>query len=242
MFRPLKFAILILILVLAACGQSEEPPPEPLALLEEAAVNVRESQTFRMEVTQSGGDYIMYTEYGSVLFRRTLAQYVAPNYMQSEVRVLAEGIPIDVDLFSAGENQWFRAIWTANQWVNVPFAPGFDPETLIAEDTGFQAALDAMIDLEYIGTENLEDGTPTYHLTATADGAAVSALTVNLIEARGTVQVDVYIHRDDIVPVRFILAEPDDVPEAIEWKIDLYDFNDDPELTPPPDVEIETAA
>ena len=117
------------------------------------------------------------------------------------------------------------------------FAPGFNPRTLIAEDTGFHAALTALIDLQYIGKEELEDGTPVYHLKATANGPDVSSLMVGLVQAAGNVLVDVYINRDTLYPVRFIIIEPETVteeePEPTTWTIDVYDINAAPELDDP---------
>ena len=54
-----------------------------------------------------------------------------------------------------------------------PFAPGFNPESLIAEDTGIEAALKSLIDLSYVGETQLENGADVYHLAATANGPDV---------------------------------------------------------------------
>ena len=244
--RRWTFLLLVLGAALAvvgvgcSVGQPTEAPLDPVALVTGAAANVRNASSFRMEVTQEGGDYLIYTEYGTVVYRRTLAQYVAPGLMQADTRVLAAGIPIDITLFSNGQDQWYRAVWTGNQWLNAPWAEGFDPQQLIGESSGFESALAAMIDLEYMGPEELEDGTPAYHLTGPANGPDVSALTVGMITARGTVDVDVYIHRELNMPVRFIITEPEgtaDIPDPITWTIDLYDFNAEPEIDIPAAAE-----
>lgn len=238
-----RWAFLLLILSAAlvgvgctTAGQPTEAPPNPVELVTGAAANVRNTSSFRMEVTQVGGDYLVYTEYGTVIFRRTLAQYVAPGLLQADVRVLAAGIPIDIVLFSNGQDQWYRAVWTGNQWLNAPWAEGFNPAQLISEESGFEAALSTMIDLDYIGMEDLEDGTPTYHLAGPANGPDVSALTLEMITARGTVDVDVYIHRELNLPVRFIITEPagtQDIPDPITWTIDMYDYNAEPTIDIP---------
>ena len=231
------------LIVLCSCNGSptEEAPLEPLDLLAQAASNIRATETFRMSVDRTGANYFIETDFGSVIFRRAVAQYVAPNVMQAMVRVLFGSVTLDVDVFSRGEKQWFRAgVWTNGEWVNATFAPGFNPESLIAQESGFQAALNALIDLEMVGTEELEDGTPVYHLRAVADGEDVSALMVGLITATGNVNVDVYIHQTETYPVRFIIVQPDtvteDEPDPTTWTVDVYDLNtaaeiDDPEAT-----------
>jgi hypothetical protein len=227
--------------VLAACGggDTREATPDPLALTTQAANRIRSAQTFRMDVTQIGPDYEIFTDFGAVLFRRATAQYVTPGTMQAAVRVSAAGIPVDVDVYAEGLNQWFRAIWTGNTWVNAAFAPGFDPQTLIAEDTGFQAALGAVIDITYMGIESLETGTQVHHLRGTVAGEAVNALLVGLIGVSGTPQIDLYIETETGYPARITLTETEwadgsQADEPREWTIDITEINAPPELDAPP--------
>jgi hypothetical protein len=235
------FILLLLIAVsIAACTGSNtpEPPPDPIALVTEASQNIRLSETFRMEVVRTGAEYYVPTDLGNVDFKRAVAQYVAPNILQATVRVIAAGLPADVDIFSRGEDQWFRnTILTANIWLNAPFAEGFNPERLIAEDTGFQMALHSLINLSYEGREQLEDGTDVHHLAGTARGEDITALMANLVEATGEVLVDVFIDQQALIPVRFIIVQPntitDDEPEPTTWTVDVYDINAEPELDAP---------
>lgn len=201
--------LLLFASIFAACTGTPTPEatPEPFALVTGAA-QIRTSESFRLTVDQTGPDYEMITDYGTVFFRRATAQYVAPDTMQAQVRVRAIGLSIDVDVFSRGEDQWYRAIWTGNQWINAPFAPGFNPATLIGEDTGFQAALNAVTTLAYVGTTTLEDGTAVHHVSGTADGALMNALLVGLIEMQGTVQVDLYVDQTTGQFTRFVVNEP----------------------------------
>ncbi|MBZ0287984.1 MAG: LppX_LprAFG lipoprotein, partial [Anaerolineae bacterium] len=183
--------------------------------------------------------YPVSTDFGAdVFFRQAKAQYVAPDTMQGSVRLVVAGIPADVDIFARGDVQWYRnAILTANRWFNQPFAPGFNPKTLIADDTGFQAALNSVIDLSYNGEASLEDSTPVYHLRGTADGADIAALLAGMIAVEGNAEVDVFIHREQRIPVRFIIRLPQTVteaePEPTTWTVDVYDINAEPELDEP---------
>ena len=237
--RKVLMLILSLLVLVGCSAASNEPPPEPLALVTEAANNIRGRSTFRMEVLSSGAPYAVETDFGAnVFFRQARAQYVAPDTLQGNVRLIVAGIPADVDIFSQGDIQWYRnQILTGNEWVNQPFAPGFNPQALIADDTGFQAALNALIDIEYIGESNLEDGTPAYHLTGTADGQDISALLAGIIQIQGNANVDVYIHREDRYPVRFIITLPETVtetePDPTRWTVDVYDIDAAPELDVP---------
>jgi hypothetical protein len=241
--------------LLAGCNGSASSPTatptlDPLALVTEAADNIRSADTFRISVTQTGPDYMLPTEYGTAIFNSAIAQFVAPREMQANVRVRAAGLPIQIDVFSRGADQWYRAIWTGNQWLNQPFQEGFNPETLVSEEAGFQSALDSLIELNYVGEATLESGANVYHLTATANGPDVTALLGGLIEPVGEVIVDVYIDRETRQPVRFVIQEFNSpyaaTPEAGEesepvvWTIDLYDINAPAELDTPPENAAES--
>jgi hypothetical protein len=241
--------VALLIAWLVGCTSAPpatEAPPDPFVLIEEAADKLRAATTFRIAVNESGPDYMLYTEYTTVFFRRAIAQYVAPGMMQATIRVIAAGLPLEVEVFSRGIEQWYRAIWTGNLWLNQPFAPDFNPATLVAEESGFQAALEALINLSYVGKTELENGARVFTLAATADGPDVSALLGNLISPIGTVDVAVHIDEATRYPLRFVITEynsPDAVTpepgqeaEPVVWTIDIYDINATAELSTPPEA------
>ena len=237
----MRYLLIVLTLLLgAACttNNATEAPPDPIELITEASDNIRASETFRMDVQRTGASYFVETDLGNVDFKRAVAQYVAPNILQASVRVIAAGLPADVDIFSHGDNQWFRnTILTANTWFNAPFAIGFNPEKLISEDTGFQMALHSLIGLVYEGREELEDGTPVHHLSGTAHGEDITALMANMVEATGEVLVDVFIDRNLLIPVRFVIVQPntitEDEPQPTTWTVDVFDVNAEPEIDGP---------
>ena len=247
----LRFAAriaLIGVFLAAGCQPTEQtPPPEPLALVTTAAERIRQADSFEMIVEQTGAPYYILTDLGEVVFRRADAQYLAPNVMQARVRLLAiGGIPAEVDVFAQGADQYYRnQILTANQWINAQFAPGFNPQTLIAEETGFQTALTAMIDLTYVEAVTLESGVETHHLLATARGDDVSALLAGLIYSLGdSVAVDIYIDRSTGFPARFVIVQPgtetEDEPEPTTWTVDVFNIDEQPQLDPPPSVALPT--
>jgi len=241
--------MLIMLLVLAGCNgggddnSEEQTDIDPLELLTTASDNIRSAETFRLDVMHGGLDYFVTILLNGqtptdVAFRRAQAQYVRPDEVQGTVRVVAGIVPVDVDIYANNTQQWVRFVGT--DWLLDDFAPGFSAETLIAEDSGFEAALSALTDLTYDGAESLEDGTPVYHLDGTADGASVTALLVGMIEAEGEVPVDVYIHREELYPVRIVITqfELDENGDEgiITWTIDVFDVND------PPDIDVPAGA
>ncbi|MBL8146011.1 MAG: LppX_LprAFG lipoprotein [Anaerolineae bacterium] len=240
--RFLLVFLVAALLLLAACGNASDATPapaDPLALVSEAAAAIRGADTFRMIVDQSGPAYLIDTDFGSVAFRRADARYAAPGALQASLAVLAFGARLDVDVFAQGADQWFRApLWTGDQWLKATFAPGFNPEVLIAQDGGFQAAVDAARDLTVVGETQLESGQNVIHIQGRADGPALDGLLAGLIAMQGEVVVDVFIDRDTQFPARFVLTETvagEDEPRI--WTLDILDINapvqlDNPEATP----------
>lgn len=230
--------LLLLALVLAACGTTPEELPDPLTLIQEAGEEFHNAETFRIEMWREGAPYYIDSDVidGALIFDRANMDYVAPDVLQGQVKAKLAGLPFTLNIMARGDLQWVQlpgTIWTDELY----FAPGFNPELLIAEESGFQAALDALLDLEIVGRESLEDGTPVYHLTGRADGPAVTDLLVGMIVAENEVLLDVFVHAETRMPVRLVITMPetatDDEPEPTAWWIDVYDFNEELEITGP---------
>lgn len=224
--------------VLAACGTTPEELPEPIEALNAAADTFQTADTFKIEVLQEGAPYLIETDVTdeAIRFRRALINYQAPDTLQGDVDATLFGMPYNFGILARGEQQWVRL--PAVGWSGLyAFAPGFNPQDLIAEESGFQAALNALLDIEMVGAESL-DGIPVYHLRGRADGPAVADLLVGLIEPEGEVFIDVYIERnEERTPVRLTVTMPgtetEEVPEPTRWLVDVYDFNEPVEITGP---------
>lgn len=242
-----KRALLILLICLTALGltgcggEDEATVDDPLALLVTAADQIRSADSFRLYVIQEGAPYTfpiaVAADLMNVRFRLAQGQYVAPDTLQARASVVA-GLTLEIDIFAQGDDQWFRVNTLAIPWQNAPFAAGFNPAALISDDGGFQAALTALLELEFVGATTLEDGQSVYHLRGIADGPSVATLVVGLLEIEGEVPVDVFINRETGYPARLVLTQPETAteenPEPTRWVIDVFDINAEPQLDPPP--------
>lgn len=226
-------------LLLAACGSNGNAAlPDPLEIVRESGAKFQELESFRIELWREGAPYYIQSDVidGDLLFDRANMDYLAPDTIQGQVKAKLGPLPFTLNILGRGDLQWV-------QLPNLPwsdaiyFAPGFNPESLIAEESGFQAALDALLDLEMVGRENLDDGSPVYHMRGSADGVAVTDLLVGMIEAEGEVFLDVFVHAETGMPARLIITMPgtetEDVPEPTQWWIDVYDFNAPVNITGP---------
>ncbi|MFW5748749.1 MAG: LppX_LprAFG lipoprotein [Chloroflexota bacterium] len=231
--------LLIAILVLAACGgdaEEDEIPQDPQALLRDAATLIQEAETFRLEVIPSGAPFVFLIDLGDgsaeVQFNRAIGQYAAPDEIQATINVTT-GVPIDIEIYADGAEQWFRAPLIG--WVNEDFAPLFDPARLLAEGGGFEVALAALRNLEYIGRETI-NGIATHHLSGSAEGAGVTDLLVGLIEIEGDVPIDVFLDRATGYPVRLVIEQPGTAIETAPnttWQVDVFDVNAPDEIARP---------
>jgi hypothetical protein len=241
--RMLRFlgAILLALLLLTACnGQSTEAPPDVDQLLSEANANLHTLSTFRLSLEQSGAPYYLSVDLGDgtvdAEVRRASAQFVAPDVMQGNARIVVGALALDIELFSRVTDQWLR-LNGAPDWSEIQFAPGFDPSTLQADGGGFDQAIEGLAQPQYIGAEDLDSGAQVYHISGLSDGSEVAALTVGLIVSDFDINSDIYIDRETRYPVRVVLTQPETVTEEetvpTTWIIDLYDFNEPAQLDDP---------
>ena len=227
-------------LCLSACSSTTQDVAtlEPSALIHEAANKLMGVNTLRVTIDRSGADYGFETTLGSVVFNHLTGQYVAPDVVYATVRVALAKLPIEIELYAKGDQQWVRGVFSNNEWQSGVFAPGFNPKTLLTQaETGLQGALNALSALELQGETQLEDGTAVYEIKATADGKSVSSLLVDIVEMTGVTEITVFIDKASHRPLKFVVVQPESVtdlqPDPTTWTIELYDFDAAAELSPP---------
>ncbi len=240
----LLIALCLLILAAGCSGNPTEAPPDPAALMNQATSNVMQVKALRMIVERTGADYVMQTDIGNAVFNRIEAQYLAPNQIQATANVTLSGLPVEIEIFARDDDQWWRII--GSPWLKTTFLQGFNPRSLMQdEDRGLRAALRALENIQFVGNEQLEDGTAVYHLRSNADGAVVSWLMLYLVQMTGQVEVNAYIDSAQTLPVKFVIVQPETATESEEpttWTMELYDFNADIQLDEPQAAATATTA
>jgi hypothetical protein len=207
--------------------------------LKQATDNILAVNTLKIIVDRTGADYILTTDIGSAVFNRMEAQYVAPNLMQAKAKVTLKQLPVEIEIYARDDDQWWRIVGT--NWARQTFLPGFNPRSLLTQqDRGLRAAFASLENVTYAGEEQLDDGTPVYHLTATADGDKISWMMLYLVQISGKTTIDVYIDKDKKLPQKLTVVQPDTATDNVKpttWDMEFYDFNVDSSLTPPQDSE-----
>jgi hypothetical protein len=151
--------------------------------------------------------------------------------------VLFTGLASDIDVTAIGNEQYYRhTVLTGGQWINAEFSPGFNAENLIRSESGLARAMSAINDLTLVGAEDV-NGIQMWHLTGSAVGSEVAALTIGLIPAEDDVLVDLYIRVDDNHAERMVIVQPDTItaeqPEPATWLVEVFDYNGDYAVTAP---------
>lgn len=223
--------ILAALVVVTGCtGSAITPTPAPLSLLAEAAATIRDAQSFAVSINRTGAPVYVDTQ-GVIAFQRANGYYVAPDRVQARVRVLVSGLAGDIDVIAIGDDQYYRhSILTGGRWLNALFSPGFNAENLVRSESGLSRAMNAIQNVVLLGLEDL-NGIAMWHLTGTAVGSEVAALTFELIPAEADVLIDLYIRADNGHAERLVLVQPDTVsetePEPSTWTVEVFDYNGD---------------
>ncbi len=231
-------SICVVIIAISGCSgtaATNEPPPDPAQLLSRATENILAVNTLKIIVDRTGADYVLSTDIGSAVFNRMEAQYVAPNLMQAKAKVTLHQLPVEIEIYARDDDQWWRIVGT--NWAKQTFLPGFNPRALLTEqDRGLRAAFASLENVKYVGDEQLDDGTPVYHLSATADGDKISWMMLYLVQISGATTIDVYIDKDKKLPQKLVVVQPDTATDKIKattWDMEFYDFNAAPRLSAP---------
>lgn len=238
MYRRFIFVIIMILLVAACQPNAPEPteaPPEPVALLSDVISNLRQVETFRLLIQQTGAAFYFLVSLDEgvttvpTVMRRGEAQYKAPDTMFAKVNLRVSGLPpIAVDLYAEGLRQWFRL--ASSGWIYYPIAEGFDPGVLMEENSGFSRALTELREVEYMGQTTLIDGTDVHHVQGTADGEVVNELLFGLLEIyEDNVLIDVFVNPATRLPAMLNVTIPDtatDTEGDSVWSIEIYDYND----------------
>ena len=212
-WRNLSIAVGFLF-VIAACGDSNddktETPADPAALMQEAASQIDQAQSFRLLLAQEGQPTVIENELElAITFNSADAIFVQPDRVRGKVSVSIEALTQEVQLIAVAENQYINNRFLTNdQWTLMTFAHDFLPSDLQSADQGIGNALRAAQNVQLIGEEEL-DGVPVYHLKADVEATLVRSVTVGLIGTHeGTIEIDVYIRTRDKNLAQIKLNEP----------------------------------
>lgn len=245
MYRLMGYMLVLLALMLAACGgngdSDDDAPPDVQELLSEAATNINEADSFRFELRQSGAPtYFVFEGFEDleITLNSATAVFKSPNSVRADISVDI-GTTQKIAVIVVEDRQYYNhALLTGNEWLGEDLVPGFEPADLLSPESGIGAALLSVRDATLVGTEEIE-GVPVYHVRGIVDAELARAVTFDLMStATGDIQIDAYIRREGTRRLaRLELVEPSAADAETDrskiWEIDFAGYNQDVNITEP---------
>lgn len=246
MIKRITFLLGLLILLLAACNGNDDnngnnsengtdDPPDIAVLVERAAQQLDEAQSFQLVLEANGTPIYLDPEAIGfplpIQFRRAEGVFVAPDMLGGSVNLQIQDAVAEASLIVVGQDQYVNHVLiTLNNWQLLTFSQDFNPGTLTQGEQSIPAALRTLQGAEYLGEVEL-DGVSMHHIRGEIEASRVSAVTVGLIGAtEGFIEAELYIRSNDERLERLDLSEPrPDIgaDEPTLWRIELYDYNGD---------------
>ncbi len=229
-----KFVIILLGIILVACGADEPPPPQPEEIVQKTADYLTQLSGFHFVVERSGAPAYLDPD-GLLSFRRAEGDYVSPNKARATVRIQASALATEVNVVSIGAQQWQTNVVT-KAWEELPSDWGFNPADLFDPAIGLPAILqNDLSELQLIGQEPLAEVTDeaVYRLTAVVAGDAIYQMSGTLI-GPDTVTAELWIDPTTFAPLRILVTEP--VPDSEEpslWQVDFGQLGQVVTIEPP---------
>ena len=221
-----KLIVVLGIVIIAACSGEEIANIPPEEIISISVVRMRAMPGFSFLIDRSGA-FAFLDPQETISFSRAEGKYVAPDMVDSRVKVIVPGIVAEVKLISIGDNQWQTNLLTG-EWEVMQPGFSFNPSVLFHPDTGIQAALaNDLSELEYISIDELEEapGQQLYKLTGKLKGARAYQMSFGLI-GPDELLVTLWIQPVTFELHRLVVVEVGiNGEEDTEWIIDFWDFD-----------------
>ncbi|HEY1015888.1 MAG TPA: LppX_LprAFG lipoprotein [Herpetosiphonaceae bacterium] len=223
-----RLTLVLVLLLLAACGTPETVDPAKVA--SEGAVAFDAVSAFHFKLVVSDGDAAPLND---IILVEADGDTARPDKLKAKLKAKLPGVPIlsNNNVIIIGADAWV----TAN-----PFDP--DTYTKQADTAGLAAfspakgvsdVLRGLRGAAYVAQEEI-GGVQTHHLSGTVDAVTLAALTGGAATA-GEVKLDLWIGVEDKL-VRQVIAvgalDPSEKP-AIKRTLTLSEFNKTVEIAPP---------
>ena len=221
--------------LLTGCSnaQFEQIPPEEI--ITHSADRMASLAGFEFLIDRSGQPtFLDYEE--TIAFRRAEGQFVAPNSVYTNVRVIAPGLVTEVQIISIGDTQWETNLLTG-EWQASDPRYSFNPSRLFDSEIGIPAILaNELTDTVLLGTEELPEipGKKLYALEAALQGSTAYYMTYGMIDD-DPLRIKLWIAPKTFDLYRVLLVDPADPgdEEDTNWQIDFWNFGTTFEIEKP---------
>lgn len=234
--RKYLFNILLTALIVASVSVPTafaQDDPSVEEVLSGATERLQETETMEFTMEIEGTTYVDGAETIQLLNAEGVMQ--RPDRVDVTFTALVLGRQqISIRMINIGDDAWITDIVTG-KWVPSPPEFGYNPSILYDDEHGLGPVIERMDNPEIAGSEDI-NGRAAWHITATADGDIISAMTSDTM--RGTVQsLDIWVDKEtnDVLQIR--IAEPTDeeIEDPATWTLILSEHDKEVTIEQPTD-------
>ncbi len=245
--NAVRFFVLIILTLtlLITCGgvplAQEADEADAQALLDAAVDRLQAAQSFKLTITQTGEPYPLALTFDGVnmlpaSLQSAEAQYISPDELHISA-LLQLFIPLSLDIYSLGEQQWL-SFPSGAAWFQLPVFEGFDVNRLLAPGDGIEYVMDNLQAPQIIDAEAVVDEEVLWTLRARAAGSGISGLLFGFIEPQDDVEMLATITAADgrfaALEITMLETVGDPEKEPSVWHILFHDYDGPRDFEPPP--------
>lgn len=226
-------------LAVASCGgdgaaEPTEPtiPADAVSIVAASATAMGATESVRFELRRTGAPvYIDQLE--QLALNSVVGQFTVPGSAQAVLEVEVDGgLVSELGAVALDDDIWLSNPITGNF---EPLPPGIDldPSLFFDPEGGWQPLMEGLTDVELVGTER-RAGATRYHIAATAPADRIETITAGLVRDQD-VDADFWIQpvTGHVRAVEFTTLVGGD---AVEWNLELSEFDADFDIQPPEGV------
>lgn len=215
--------------------------PAATALLDAAVDQLQAADSFKLAITQSGEPYPLSLTFDGVnmlpaSLKSAEAQYISPDELHISA-LLQLFIPLSLDIYSLGEQQWL-SFPSGAPWLQLPAFEGFDVNRLLAAGDGIEFVMDNLENPQILDDQAQDGDEIAFQLQARAAGAGVSGLLFGFIEPQDDVEIVAGIDAADgrfaSLDITMLETVGDPEIEPSVWHIQFSDYDEPRDFEPPP--------
>lgn len=263
-FAPLLVLSIVVLPLLAACGDDEDETPTELAtvaapaaspasvapaastpvevgatqILELSSQRLAETHSIHFSASIDGTTFIDDTR--TIQLEAAEGNVVRPDRVQARFQAKVQGLAIStIGLITVGDQSWTTNIITGD-WEPAPTEFGYDATVLFSDTEGLSFVMRNAPNPERLPDEEF-DGRDVYRVRTTGDQALIGPVTSNTMFGY-PVAIDVWIDREtnDLLKIVLVEGPSAENDDPATWTIELSRQNDDITIEPP-EVEGEPA-
>jgi lipoprotein LprG len=228
--KKLLFALVVLSLLLAACG-TDIPQIPPAEVITRAGDAMLQSPAFHFKIDISGKPVIL-NQLTRLSLRSAEGDFARPDKMGVHLKALLSVAAAELDMIALGDEQYLTNVLT-KQWEVLPPEFGFNPAIMFDPKLGLEQVLKGGLDnAHWIGVEDL-NGKSVFHLQGSLSGERLQGMSGGLI-GKGPIDVDLWIEPDTYLPRKAVIVDKDsDAEKPSTWTMTFSSYGKDMNITAP---------